>query len=88
VNGPGQPTNQPPLQTAEPATVQTPGHPVHALTTYELARYRRELEHALKTLPGHAEIRALLQQRLADVLDEQQARTQLQEASRTGTTGR
>jgi len=88
VNGPGQPGSQPPIETAEPATVEQPKHPVHALTTYELARYRRELEHALKTLPGHAEIRALLQQRLPEVRTEQQVRTQLHEASRTGRTSR
>jgi hypothetical protein len=87
VNGHDQPArNQPPL-TAEPVTVEKPKHPLHALTTYELARYRRELEHALKTLPGHAEVRTLLQQRLTEALTEQQARTQLQQASRTGTTG-
>ncbi len=74
-------------ETAAPTTVETPRHPMYALATYELARYRRELEHALKTLPGHAGVRALLQQRLTDVLDEQQARTQLHEASRTGMTG-
>jgi hypothetical protein len=87
VNGPGQPRSQPPRETAEPAIPETPSHPMSALTTYELARYRRELEHALNTLPGHAEIRALLHQRLTEVLTEQQARTQLHEASRTGTTG-
>jgi hypothetical protein len=32
--------------TAEPVTVHPPEHPMHALTTYELSRYRRELEHA------------------------------------------
>jgi len=40
--------------TAEPVTVQPPAHPIHALTTYELSRYRRELEHALKELREHA----------------------------------
>jgi hypothetical protein len=68
-------------------TVEKPQHPIHALTTYELTRYRRELEHALKTLPSHAEVRTLLRQRLTDVLAEQEARAQLQQASRTGTTG-
>ena len=72
---------------AEPATVESPKYPNHALTTYELRDYRRQLEHALKTLPGHAEVRALLQQRLTDVLTEQQARAQLQQAGRAGTTG-
>jgi hypothetical protein len=68
--------------TAEPSTVDQPKHPTHALTTYELRNYRRELEHALKTLPDHATVREQLQQRLADVLAEQQARTQLQQSSR------
>ena len=29
-------------------TVEQPAHPVHALTTYELKNYRRELEHSLR----------------------------------------
>ena len=37
---------------AGPVTIEPPEHPLHALTTYELSRYRRELEHALKTLPS------------------------------------
>ena len=43
--------------TAEPAAVPQPGHPVPALTTFELRHYRRDLEHALATLPGHAAVR-------------------------------
>jgi hypothetical protein len=31
-----------------PATVQQPRHPLYALTTYELAGYRRQLESAIK----------------------------------------
>ena len=69
---------------AEPVTVNKPKHAMHALTTYELTRYRRELEHALKFLPGHAEVRVLLQQRLSEVLTEQQGRIQLQQSSQTG----
>jgi hypothetical protein len=87
VNRPGQPAASQPRPSAEVVTVEKPQHPMHALTTYEITRYRRELEHALSTLPGHAEVRALLQQRLADVLAEQEARAQLQQASRTGTAG-
>jgi hypothetical protein len=87
VNGHDQPARSQPPTPAEPVTVEQPKHPMHALTTYELNRYRRELEHALKTLPSHAEVRALLQQRLTDVLTEQQSRAQLQQASRTGPTG-
>ena len=87
MNGHDQPArNQPPLP-AEPVTVEKPKHPTYALTTYELRDYRRQLEHALKTLPSHAEVRVLLQQRLTDVLTEQDSRTQFQRASRTGTAG-
>jgi hypothetical protein len=55
-------------------TPQSPPHPLPALTTYELRDYRCELEHALRALPGHAAARDLLQQRLAEVLSEQQSR--------------
>jgi hypothetical protein len=47
--------------TAEPVPVHPPAHPLHALTTYELRDYRRDLEHALDTVPGAAEARRLLQ---------------------------
>ena len=36
--------------TAEPVTVTRPEHPLHALTTYELAYYRRRLENAIAFL--------------------------------------
>jgi hypothetical protein len=49
-------------------TPQPPPHPLHALTTFELRDYRRELEHALKVLPEHTEVRELLRQKLAEVL--------------------
>jgi hypothetical protein len=52
-------------------TVEQPPHPMHALTTYELKNYRRELEHSLRALPEHVAVRVLLQQRLAEVLAEQ-----------------
>jgi len=55
----------------EPVTVEKPEHPVSQLTTSELARYRRELEHAVKTLRDQATVRGLLEQRLAAVLAEQ-----------------
>ena len=66
--------SQPPVP-AEPVTITQPGHPLHALTTYELSRYRRELEHAVKVLPEHAAVRALLEAKLAGVLAEQESRT-------------
>jgi hypothetical protein len=60
--------------TAETATPAEPAHPLHALTTYELSRYRRELEHALKSLPTQAPVRAQLQDKLAQVMAEQVSR--------------
>jgi hypothetical protein len=75
---------QPPM-TAEPApagpvTVDPPEHPLHALTTYELSRYRRQLEHALKALPEHATVRELLRGKLAEVLAEQENRAAIAHA--------
>jgi hypothetical protein len=65
-------------------SIQQPPHPTHALTTYELRNYRRELEHSLKTLPEHAEVRSLLQQRLAEVLAEEDSRKRLHQANGRG----
>jgi hypothetical protein len=60
--------------TTEPPAVEPPRHPLQALTTYELTYYRRELDHALKALADPAPVRALLQQRLAEVMAEQDSR--------------
>ena len=68
--------------------IEQPPHPMHSLTTYELKNYRRELEHALKTIPEHAQVRELLQQRLAEVLAEQDSRNRLQHANGTDTSVR
>jgi len=59
---------------AEPVPVEPPPHPLPALTTYELARYRRELERALAGLAGQTPVRGLLQDKLAAVLAEQDSR--------------
>ena len=56
-------------------------HPVDSLTASELSRYRRQLEHALKALPGYAAARGQLQQRLADVMAEQRSRTTITDSS-------
>jgi hypothetical protein len=58
-----------------------PSHPLYALTTYELAGYRRELERALSQTPDTAPDRNLLRARLADVLIEEKSRTRLSEAN-------
>lgn len=54
--------------------VPPPPHPLPAMTTYELSRYRRDLEHALRSLPVGAPARQVLGQRLDGVLAEQQSR--------------
>jgi hypothetical protein len=45
-----------------------------------LSRYRRQLEHALKTLPEHAAVRELLQGKLAEALAEQESRVVIADA--------
>ena len=55
-----------------------PPHPAPQLTTYELARYRRELEHAVKTIASDAPVQADLRARLDAVLAEQAEREQPQ----------
>jgi DNA-binding transcriptional regulator/RsmH inhibitor MraZ len=67
--------------TAAPVTVEPPEHPLHALATYELSRYRRELEHTLTALPQHAAARELLQGKLAEVLAEQESRIVIADAA-------
>jgi hypothetical protein len=59
----------------DPPAVEPPRHPLPALTTYELSRYRRDLEHALKGLPTTAPARQQAQQQLAEVMAEQDSRT-------------
>lgn len=57
-----------------PPGLPPPGPAVCALTGPQLRSYRRELEHALKTLPAHAPVRALLGRHLAGVRAEQDTR--------------
>jgi hypothetical protein len=52
----------------------TPPHSLGALTSYELSRYRHQLEHALKALPGNNPARAGFQQQLTEVMNEQDSR--------------
>jgi hypothetical protein len=64
----------------DPVTVQQPRHPLYALTTYELAGYRRQLESAIalfgKTDPVPP-ARGDLQARLDAVIAEQDDRARL-----------
>ena len=66
--------------TTEPVTVDPPKHPLHALTTYELRDYRRDLEAAIAFFDRQTPVppaRAVLQARLDDVVAEQDERARL-----------
>jgi hypothetical protein len=60
---------------AQPVPQST--HPLEALTTYELNRYRRELERALKGLGVDVPARRLVEDKLAQVLEEQDSRARI-----------
>lgn len=55
-------------------TPQPPPHPIPALTTGELAAYRRKLEQAITGTPPGAPAREGLHRRLGEVLAEQHSR--------------
>jgi hypothetical protein len=64
----------------DPATIQQPRHPLYALTTYELAGYRRQLESALACFGRRDPVPpawADLQARLDAVIAEQDNRARL-----------
>jgi hypothetical protein len=69
--------------TTEPMAVDPPDHPLHALTTYELRDYRRDLERTIAFFDRQAPVppaRARLQARLDDVAAEQDDRRRLADA--------
>jgi hypothetical protein len=57
-------------------SVKEPQHPLHALTTYELNEYRRNLEDAVES-PASAQELSDLSRRLHAVLAEQEDRARL-----------
>jgi hypothetical protein len=61
----------------EPVTVKEPKHTVAQLTTSELARYRRELEHAVKGISPDAPVQTELRSKLDEVLAEQAEREKI-----------
>jgi len=73
-----------PTEPAEPAAVDQPKHPLHAMTTFELRDYRRALENAIaffdRQTPPMPPARGWLQARLDDVLAEQDERARLTRA--------
>jgi hypothetical protein len=60
----------------EPQTAE-PQYPVYQLTTSELTRYRRELEHAVTGISPGAPVQAELRRRLDVVLAEQDEREKM-----------
>jgi hypothetical protein len=65
---------------ADPGSVEQPKHPLHALTTYELASHRRQLERAIaffETKDPVPSARDDLQARLDAVIAEQEDRARL-----------
>jgi hypothetical protein len=67
------------MSTAEPR-VDQPKHPLHALTTFELKDYRRQLEHAIKAIAPDAPVQAVLRRRLDAVIAEQDDRARIARA--------
>jgi hypothetical protein len=75
--------DQPPMTTTESIAVEPPKHPLHALTTFELRDYRRDLETAIVFFDRQDPVppaRRWLQARLDDVLAEQDERVKLARA--------
>jgi hypothetical protein len=69
--------------TTDPVTVEPPEHPLHALTTFELTGYRRQLESAiafLDSLDPVPSARGDLQARLDAVHAEQDDREKIARA--------
>jgi hypothetical protein len=68
---------------AEPETVDQPKHPLHAMTTFELRDYRRQLESAIAFFDRQDPVppaRDRLQARLAAVTAEEDDRVRLARA--------
>ena len=68
------------IASAQAPEIDTPKHPLHAVTTYELAYYRRRLENAIAFLDKQdpiPPIRADLQAALDKVIGEQDDRARI-----------
>jgi hypothetical protein len=66
--------------TVEPVTVDQPPYPIHALATFELVGYRRQLERAIAYFDTHHPVpstREDLQARLDAVIAEEDARAKI-----------
>jgi hypothetical protein len=75
---------------ADPVTVASPPHPMHAMTSSELSRYRRELESAVEFFGRKNPVPpacSRLQARLDEVLAEQESRRRIANPDRKGPVG-
>ena len=80
MTSPGQPARTLPPGLTEPVTVAPPKHAMHALTTYELRDYRRQLEYAIAFFDKQTPVppaRDQLQAKLDEVLAEQDQRAKI-----------
>jgi hypothetical protein len=71
------------MHTEQATTVEEPKHPLHALTTFELADYRRQLANAVAYFDAQdpvPPVRADLQASLDAVLAEQESRKRIADA--------
>jgi len=67
----------------DPVTVEQPKHPLHALTTFELRDFRRQLERAIAYFDRKnpvPSVRGDLQTRLDEVIAEEEARKRIADA--------
>jgi hypothetical protein len=83
VTSPGRPAPSQMQRPAEPMIVAPPQHPMHALTTYELRDYRRQLENAIAFFDMKGPVTPAqrgLQDRLDEVIAEQEDRQRLADA--------
>lgn len=62
---------------SDAVTVEQPKHPLHALTTFELRDYRRDLERAIKGIGRDAPVQSVLQRKLDGVIAEQEERERI-----------
>jgi hypothetical protein len=73
----------PTTTTGHPPAVDPPKHPLHALTTFELRGYRRQLEHAIAFFDRQDPVPAVrgdLQATLDAVAAEQESRARIAHA--------
>ena len=67
-------STRPACEGSDMLTVKKPPYPVGELVTWELSRYREQLESVLATLPADTALRQIYAGRLTEVISEQETR--------------